>query len=83
MKALTRSNIINLGEPGHPMNGSVFIASTSWPLAGKMRNTNFPAVAIARLDSLPETDIAWFNSGRHLSRLDRYRSHSSRAPAVP
>ena len=65
MEALTRSNIINLGEPGHPMNGSVFIASTNWPLAGKMRNTNFPAAALARLDRLPETDIAWFNSGRH------------------
>jgi hypothetical protein len=65
MEALLRSSIINLGEPGHPMNGSVFIASTSWPLAGKMQNTNFPADAIARVDRLPETDIAWFNPGRH------------------
>lgn len=65
MKPMRTSRIINLGEPGHPMNGSVFIASTAWPLEQKMSHTNFPPDPIARLQSLPPGDIAWFNAGRH------------------
>jgi hypothetical protein len=65
MVPLHTSRLINLGEPGHPMNGSMFIASTTWPLAGKMTTSNFPADAVARLDQLPTTDIAWFHPGRH------------------
>ena len=58
-------DIINLGEPGHPMNGSIFIASSQWPLLGKMTNTNFPPEPLARLNQLPSTSIAWFNPGKH------------------
>jgi hypothetical protein len=65
MMALPPGKIINLGEPGHPMNGSVFIASSEWPLMDKMSNTNFPPEPIARLNRLPETDIAWFSAGKH------------------
>ena len=57
--------IINLGEPGHPMNGSVFVASRRWPLKQKMETSNFPAEVLARVDQLPATDIAWFHAGRH------------------
>ena len=28
-------------------------------------NTNFPAGPVARLNQLPDSDIAWFNAGRH------------------
>jgi len=65
MVALRLDRIINLGEPGHPMNGSVFIASSEWPLMDKMSNTNFPPEPIARLNQMPDTDIAWFNAGKH------------------
>ncbi len=65
MAPLVRSKLINLGEPGMPMNGSIFISSAAWPLASKMASSNFPASPVARLKSLPETDIAWFNPGRH------------------
>ncbi|HEX5283127.1 MAG TPA: hypothetical protein VFW30_03325, partial [Bryocella sp.] len=65
MKPMRTSRIINLGEPGHPMNGSLFIASTAWPLEQKMSHTNFPPEPIARLNALPQSDIAWFNAGRH------------------
>jgi hypothetical protein len=65
MTTLGPGKLINLGEIGHPMNRSLFIASSRWPLAQKMESTNFPASAIARVDVLPETDIAWFNPGRH------------------
>jgi hypothetical protein len=65
MVPLAAGKIINLGEPGKPMNGSAFIASTEWPLAGKMLSSNFPPEPIARLNRMPESDIAWFNAGRH------------------
>lgn len=56
---------INLGEPNHPMNGAFFVSSSEWPLQDKMSTTNFPGAAVARLNQLPDTDIAWFNPGRH------------------
>jgi hypothetical protein len=65
MIALAPGKLINLGEPGHPMNGSHFIASSTWPLGNKMARTNFPAAPVARLDQLQDTDIALFNPGRH------------------
>jgi hypothetical protein len=65
MVPLELGKLINLGEPNHPMNGSEFIASNGWPLLEKMRTSNFPADARARLEGLPDTDIAWFNEGRH------------------
>ena len=65
MIALQPGRIVNLGEVGHPMNGSLFIASRAWPLMAKMSTTNFPPEPIARLSQLPDTDIAWFRAERH------------------
>ena len=65
MVALAPGKLINLGEPGHPMNGSLFVASSAWPLSDKLDHTNFPAAPLARLNQLPTSDIAWFNPGRH------------------
>lgn len=65
MTEFVPANIINLGEPGFPMNGSVFISSKVWPLQSKMSTSDFPATAIARVNDLQDTDIAWFNPGRH------------------
>jgi len=31
----------------------------------KMSHTNFPPEPIARLNKMPDTDIAWFNAGKH------------------
>ena len=68
MTALAPTELINLGEVNHPMNGSAFISSSAWPLAGKMTQSNFPAPVLARLNQLPESEIAWFNTGRHPSQ---------------
>jgi hypothetical protein len=65
MTPLAPAKLVNLGEPGHPMNGSVFIASSAWPLTAKMSETNFPAPVLARLGELPDSQIAWFNQGKH------------------
>ncbi len=62
---LTVTQIVNLGEPGRSMNGAWWTASAKWQLAQKMTDSDFPAAALARLESLPPTDIAWFNPGRH------------------
>ena len=63
--ALRPGKIVNLGEARYPMNGSVFIASSEWPLKDKMNEMNFQAEPIARLNLMPDTDIAWFSAGRH------------------
>jgi len=65
MVPLRTTALINLGEPSYPMNGSIFISSSEWPLTAKMSNSNFPGAPIARLNQLPDTDIAWFNPGSH------------------
>lgn len=62
---LSPGPVVNLGELDRPMNGSAFLHSHEWPLATKMTTTNFPANAVARLELLPATDIAWFNAGSH------------------
>lgn len=68
MTELVPARLINLGEPGLPMNDSVFTSSKAWPLEYKMSNSNFPRAALARLDQLPKDDIAWFNPGRHAAQ---------------
>ena len=65
MVPLQLNKVVNLGEIGEPMNGSTFISSGEWPLAAKMQSSNFPEGPIARLETLPDTDIAWFNLGKH------------------
>lgn len=65
MMPITITQIVNLGEPSHPMNGSDWIASREWPLTGKMNSTDFPDAAVARLNNLTLTEIAWFNTGKH------------------
>jgi hypothetical protein len=65
MIALRTNKVVNLGEIGQPMNGSIFIYSGDWPLAAKMVKSNFPAEPIARLEAVPESDIVWFSAGRH------------------
>jgi hypothetical protein len=59
---LETTQLINLGEPGHPMNGSAFIDAPQWPLLAKMTASNFPPETVAQL---PENGIAWFNAGPH------------------
>jgi hypothetical protein len=65
MVPLRTTALVNLGEPNHPMNGSLFISSGEWPLMAKMSATDFPISAVERLNRLPKADIAWFNAGRH------------------
>jgi hypothetical protein len=65
MVPLASGRVVNLGEIGHPMNGSEFVGAPGWLLAEKMRHSNFPAEPVARLERLRDTEIAWFRPGRH------------------
>lgn len=65
MVPLESPALIDLGEPAFAMNAAVFVNSPSWPLREKMARSNFPRVSLARLETLPADDIAWFNPGRH------------------
>ena len=59
MQPLEPQTTVNLGEAASPMHGSIFIASSRWPLAQKMTRTDFKPATLQRLEALPATDIAW------------------------
>ena len=65
MTTLHSPELINLGEIDSPMHGAVFTASAAWPLSAKMLRSDFPSEPLERLQKMPDTDIAWFHSGRH------------------
>jgi hypothetical protein len=64
MAPLPVSKVVNLGEPGIPMNGALWISSSQWPLATKMARTDFQLAAVTRLESLSDSDIAWVNPAK-------------------
>ena len=53
-KTLHISKLVNMGEPGAPMNGASWIASQAWPLSDKMQ-ADFNESMIARM---PQGDTA-------------------------
>jgi hypothetical protein len=61
MRALEIAQVLNIGEPGAPMNGAIWMSSPEWPLTDKLRRSDFPEPRIARLARLPATDVAWAN----------------------
>jgi hypothetical protein len=65
MTPLKTAGLINLGEPGFPMSDAKFATSPQWPLMAKMMGSNFPAESLARVDQLPDSDIAWASPGKH------------------
>jgi len=62
--AVSSGTIINLGEPSKPMNGAIWVDSPEWPLAEKMRRSDFSAERTARLEQVPADEIAWANPGK-------------------
>jgi hypothetical protein len=64
MEKLSISNLINLGEPSSEMNGASWAASPEWPLAAKLRRSDFSEARTERVDRVPLNDIAWVNPGK-------------------
>jgi hypothetical protein len=56
---LSMGNLINVGEPSAPMNGATWAVSSEWPLADKLRRSDFGDARIARLERMGQEDIAW------------------------
>ena len=50
MESMEISSLINLGEPGAPMNGAFWIEWQGWPLEDKMQ-TDFPEKVLAKLNA--------------------------------
>jgi hypothetical protein len=49
-KRMEPSGIVNIGEPGAPMNDAIWVNSADWPMASKM-TTDFDAAKLAVLDA--------------------------------
>jgi hypothetical protein len=64
MSPLAVGKVVNLGESGMPMHGASWTSSARWPLMAKMVRTDFKAATVARLESLPASDIAWVNPSK-------------------
>ena len=62
--ALEAFHVVNLGEIGAPMNGATWASSAGWPLAKKMRRSDFSDARTGRLDHSPAQEIAWANPGK-------------------
>jgi hypothetical protein len=61
---LDGSRVVNLGELSAPMNGATWVGSAQWPLKQKMGRSDFGEALTARVDRLPEDEIAWTNPGK-------------------
>ncbi len=61
MRPLNVTRVVNLGEPESPMNGALWAESSQWSLAAKMARSDFDPHAVARLEGLPPSEIAWVN----------------------
>ena len=77
MVEMKNSEIINLGELRHPANGARWLASSRWPLAEKMRRTDFTEPRISRIKRLRSTDIAWANPAKRPAQAAIYGGNSA------
>jgi hypothetical protein len=60
-KPLISAGVVNLGEFAMPMNGTVWSHSAEWPLAAKMRRSDFPTERMSLVEREPKTNIVWAN----------------------
>lgn len=58
---LAVSTIVNLGELSAPAGGATWVNAREWPLADKMRRSDFYDARVARAERLPAGTIAWAN----------------------
>lgn len=77
MTEMKRSDVINLGELRHPANGATWTSSSRWPLAEKMRRTDFTEARVRRIERLPDTDIAWANPAKRPAQAAIYGGNSA------
>lgn len=62
MAAMPAGKLVNIGEPGVPLNGAIWTASARWGLQGKMA-TEFTPEVLARLSSAPPREVVFIHPG--------------------
>jgi hypothetical protein len=62
MAAMPYGKLVNIGEPGVPLNGAIWTASSKWGLQGKM-TTEFTPEVLARLSSAPPREVVFIHPG--------------------
>lgn len=77
MRPMKEGEVVNLGELSHPADGAVWITSSRWPLADKMRRTDFTGTRMTHLERLPESDIAWANPAKRPAQAAIYGGNSA------
>lgn len=60
MSPIPRGRVVNLGEPGVPMNGATWITSGDWALSSKMK-PDFDDTDLSRFLELKENEVAILN----------------------
>lgn len=64
MEQLAIKDVVNLGEASAPMNGASWVDSPEWPLADKLRRSDFGEERVGRVDRMAPDDIAWASPGK-------------------
>jgi hypothetical protein len=77
MERLKISDVVNVGELSRPMDGAVWVSFAGWPLAEKMRRSDFGEARVERLERLPETDVAWANPSKRPAQAAIYGGNSA------
>lgn len=77
MDKMKAGRVVNLGELSRPADDAIWVASPQWPLAAKMRQSDFPEDRIGRLERLPESDVAWANPAKRPAQAAIYGGNSA------
>jgi hypothetical protein len=77
MDRMKNRDVVNMGELSQPVDGAVWLASSQWPLADKMRRSDFPEARLTRLERLPESDVAWANPAKRPAQAAIYGGNSA------
>jgi hypothetical protein len=77
MEHMKGGEVVNLGEPSHPMSDAFWVSWTGWPLAEKMRRSDFTGARLMRLERLPITDVAWANPSKRPAQAAIYGGNSA------
>jgi hypothetical protein len=77
MKQMKAGDVVNVGELSHPVDGAVWVSSPQWPLADKMRRSDFTEARVERLERLPDTDVAWANPAKRPAQAAIYGGNST------
>lgn len=77
MERMKNRDVVNVGELSRPVDGAAWVVSRQWPLADKMRRSDFPEARLTRLERLSESDVAWANPAKRPAQAVIYGGNST------